>query len=203
MGSRRFWQAMLFVSGEAKTSAGIRSILSRKGARPDSCVGANFPSFKTPSHLMIDARRIGASTLAVTMIARFFPLFPPRSASRAALGQRARCSPGRFAPIPVRLAPDRGQIRLRLGTAYFTAHSSWESIPANRANVCASNRSSLRSLSPIKRRLRACTMITSCPSGLHGASRTEFRALSFPFPKHTAHATSGCGKVGLLYSAEW
>src|SRR5260370_941516 len=48
----------------------------------------------------------------------------------------------------------------------FTGHSNCGSIRANRASVRASSRSSFFRLSPIKRTLRACATITSCPNSL-------------------------------------
>jgi hypothetical protein len=48
-----------------------------------------------------------------------------------------------------------------------TGASNCGSIRANRARVQASKRSSFRRLTPIKRTLRACATITSCPNSLN------------------------------------
>ncbi len=70
-----------------------------------------------------------------------------------------------------RTSPARARIPVRSACAFalrcFTGHSNCGSILASRARVRASSRSSFFRLSPIKRTLRACATITSCPNSLN------------------------------------
>src|ERR1700693_6213492 len=70
-----------------------------------------------------------------------------------------------------RTSPARARITVRSACAFalrcFTGLSNCGSIRASRASVRASSRSSFFRLSPIKRTLRACATITSCPRSLN------------------------------------
>src|SRR5438309_6649209 len=72
--------------------------------------------------------------------------------------------------VRARTNPARARISVRSACAFalrcFTGDSNCGSILASRARVCASRRSSFFRLSPIRRTLRACATITSCPSSL-------------------------------------
>ena len=73
--------------------------------------------------------------------------------------------------VRARTSPARARITIRCACAWAlrccTGASNCGSIRANRAKVRASKRSSFRRLSPIKRTLRACATITSCPNSLN------------------------------------
>ena len=73
--------------------------------------------------------------------------------------------------VRARTNPARARITIRWAWAWAlrccTGASNCGSILANRARVRASNRSSFRRLSPIKRTLRAWATITSCPNSLN------------------------------------